>query len=96
MDNFIKLCEFLGIPNEAEKLWKHLEKIRALHVKAGNEAVKRLKDSIKEVSPSDPNLRESGSITRSIPGCGEIGVYRVEHIGEPQLISIYEVQILRG
>ena len=96
MENFIKLCEFLGIPEEAEKLWKNLEKIRALHVKAGNEAVKRLKDSIKEVSPSDPSLKEAGFIKRSVPGCGEIGVYRVEHIGEPQLVSIYEVQILRG
>jgi hypothetical protein len=94
--NFLKLCEFLSISTEAEKIWKHLEKIRALHVRAGNEAMNRLKASIRSISPTDKTLKEDGYLTRSVPGCGEIGVYRIEHIGETQLVSVYDLQILRS
>jgi hypothetical protein len=94
-DNFRKLCDFLGIQEEAAKIWKHLEKIRSLHVTAGTEAMERLKSAIRKVPPNDKDLIESGHITRSVPGCGEMGLYRVEHIGEPKLVSVYELQILR-
>jgi hypothetical protein len=94
-ENFEKLCEFLDLKDEAPKLWGHLEQIRSLHISAGNEAMERLKTAIREVAPDDKYLKEVGYITRSVRGCGEIGLYRVEHIGEAQMVSVYEIEILR-
>lgn len=91
--NFRKLCDYLEIPNEAKKIWGHLERIRAFHIRAGSEAVKRLQEALRKIPAKDPALMGSGFITRSIKGCGEIGVYRVEHIGEPQLVNVYQLQI---
>jgi hypothetical protein len=57
--------------------------------------MERLKTAIREVAPDDKYLKEVGYITRSVRGCGEIGLYRVEHIGEAQMVSVYEIEILR-
>ena len=91
--DFVKLCAYLGIKDECQTIWTHLEQIRSFHLQAGVQAPKTLRKLLEKRDASDPELRKSGFFTIAYEdGQGAIGVYRILQIGEIAPVDAWRIE----
>ena len=91
--DFVKLCAYLGIEDECQTIWTHLEQIRSFHLQAGVQAPKTLRKLLEKRDASDPELRKSGFFTIAYEdGQGAIGVYRILQIGEIAPVDAWRIE----
>ena len=92
--DFVKLCEYLGLEAECDRLWNDLEKIRSYHLTAGSRAARALRGLLEKHNANDPNLQDPGYIIidRIEQGLGQIGVYRILQIGEEYKVDSSRVE----
>jgi hypothetical protein len=91
--DFVKLCAYLGIQEECQTIWTHLEKIRGFHLQAGARAAKTLRKLLETRDANDPELRNHGFFTITDEnGKGAIGVYRILQIGRTCNVDAWRIE----
>ena len=92
--DFVKLCEYLGLEAECDRLWNDLEKIRSYHLTAGSRAARALRGLLEKHNANDPNLQNPGYIIidRIEQGLGQIGVYRILQVGDEYKVDSSRVE----
>jgi hypothetical protein len=78
--DFVKVMQHLGRGAEAPRMWKELMKIRQFHLKAGTEILNRLRAALLTAEVAS-QLESQGFSLVSVPECGTLGAFRVEHVG---------------
>jgi len=92
--DFLGTCRFLGLDDSAEALWKDLQAIRKLHLRAGSEILARLRNAVLSLS-ADQVMKSDGMIAIEIQDCGALGVFRVEHIEQsPVSVPISMIDVV--
>ena len=79
--DFMKIMNHLGESEQAEQMWKDFKEIRRLHLKAGMEILARLREALM-AQDVIPQLTKGGFVLVTVPSCGTLGAFRVEHVSE--------------
>jgi hypothetical protein len=97
-EDFLKVMTYLDKEDHAERMWKDMVKIRNLHLKAGRDILARLKKALLETDIF-PSLKKDGFALVSVPECGTLGVFKVEHIGKETIdvsANVVDVILMDG
>ena len=91
----MKIMNHLGESGQSQQMWRDFKEIRRLHLKAGMEILARLREALM-AQDVIPKLTKDGFVLVTVPSCGTLGAFRVEHVSEEVIdIPVSSIDVIQ-